>query len=173
MTKNLSAYDIPLSVVNSQEPIAVLVGVHLHLEAFIIALITAVLPKPDALDIDRLNFPSKLGLAVALGAIPDAAAPALRTINSLRNRIAHNLRAELTEEDSKKLRGELGFIMAAQDSKLESATPSQRIALCALVLQAWLNGVVAGRSRGEALSGEELENLAKQRYPDSRESQEQ
>lgn len=165
MTDDLAKYDISLDLINSSDPISAVVGVHLHIEAFLIALIVRRLAKPKALDLDRLSFPSKLGLAVALGAVPEIAAPALRTISTLRNRIAHNLGDTLTADDGERLRAQISFMKsAAVFSKWDAVAPSQRISLCAMALQAWLNGVVASEQFSHANPGADLEAEAALRY---------
>ena len=167
---DLSQYDIPHSLLNHDEPLVIVVNVHLHLEAFLIALIRAKLPRPDALDIDRLNFPSKLGLAVALDLVPEVAAPALRTINELRNKIAHNLNSVLREEDAEKLRKQLFFTAsAAEMPKWSVMGAPQQVALCAMVLQAWMNGVVEGKALAKSNPARDMPSLmsrAIERYPD-------
>jgi hypothetical protein len=161
---NLSSLDIPLRLLNSDDPVAVVVGVHLHLEAFLIELINEKLVRPRALNLDRLNFPSKVGLAVALDAIPETAAPALRTINELRNRIAHNLNAQLVEADAERLRDQLSFIRALSAlPSWDAAASSQRVALCAAVLQAWLSGMVEAQAYLRLHPGAGLEAEARRR----------
>ncbi len=169
MPRPLDAFDIPYRVFTHDDPVSVLIQVHLHLEAFIIQLITGALSHPDALDLDRLNFPSKVGLAAALGEMPEIAGPALRTINSLRNRIAHNLNASVEASDVEKLLKDMiavipGWTIDADDRH----APAHPIAFAACVLQAWLNGVVDLRGAG-SLTREEIEARAVRRYPMARE----
>ena len=162
--KDLASFDIPPGVRQADDPIVVLVNVHLHLEAFIIELASRRLAKPAALDFDRLNFPAKLGLAIALGAVPEIAGPALRTINTIRNRLAHNLRADVTEADGNTLRHQMSFI-ASDDNDDASLAPFRRVLLLALTLQAWLNGVVSAAESGLRLSPEAIKQMAEARYP--------
>jgi hypothetical protein len=162
----LRRFDIPYHLWQKDEPIAVLVGVHLHLEAFLIELIRRCLPFPDRLDLDRLNFPAKLGLALALGAIPGEASEALRLINSLRNRIAHNLSAELTLKDGEKLRASMDFLADLMEAKWDQMPAPVRIGLCAVVLQAWLNGFVHSQFKTATESGKSpIVAAARARYP--------
>lgn len=162
--KDLAAFDIPSAVRQADDPIVVLVNVHLHLEAFIIELASRRLRKPGALDFDRLSFPSKLGLAIALETIPEIACPALRTINTIRNRLAHNLRAEVTEADGALLRQQMSFITFEDDDDAQLA-PFRRVLLLSLILQAWLNGVVSAAESGARLDAEALRQMAEARYP--------
>lgn len=163
--KDFIEFDIPFAVLLNDDPIRVLVTVHLHLEAFVTALIVRCLVKPTALDIDRLSFPNKLGLAVALDVILEVAAPALRTINSIRNRLVHNLRADITVDDSAALRQQLGAMITSV-REVDAAWPAARqVAACALLLQAWLNGFVKMMEVGDPpISDEELWRLATERY---------
>jgi hypothetical protein len=161
--RELSEFDIPHSLISADDPITILIGVHLHLEAFLIELVTRSLAKPAALDLDRLNFPSKLGLAVALGVVPELAFPALKSINSLRNRLAHNLNAELTDSDARRLVAEMQFVRSASAlASIDPLGPAQQIALCAIVLQAWMNGVVEAQKLS---SVSEATVAAAKRYP--------
>jgi len=162
--KDLASFDIPAGIRQADDPIVILVNVHLHLEAFVIELASRRLAKPAALDFDRLNFPSKVGLAIALGAIPEIAGPALRTINTIRNRLAHNLRAEVTEADVTTLRQQMSFVRFDDDEDADMA-PFRRVLFLALILQAWLNGFVSAADSGMRLSPEAIRQMAEARYP--------
>ncbi len=164
---DLSQYDIPNDVLRASDPIAILVQVHLHLEAFIIALVRYRLAKPQAIDLDRLTFPVKLSLAVALDAIPELAEPALLTINRLRNRVAHNLSAALTAEDVAALRKQLAFITTAEKADHDSQLPpAAHIAYLATRLQAWLNGFFESTVHHGLLTDvAAIQKRAEERYP--------
>jgi hypothetical protein len=74
---------------------------HLYIEAVLTQLIEERLEEPYALDLERLNFNTKLNLAVALGAVQKSEKPALVLLNRLRNRFAHKLNAQITKQDAR------------------------------------------------------------------------
>jgi hypothetical protein len=64
---------------------------HVALERMMEVCIVESVPNPAALDLDRLTFLQKLSLAVALGVLGDSSTPAYKALNTLRNRVAHDL----------------------------------------------------------------------------------
>src|ERR1700733_374857 len=71
---------------------------HLWAESELIGVLEELLPFPQHIDLSRLGFPLKVALVAAHGRLPADDIPAYLKLNSLRNRIAHNLHSELTEE---------------------------------------------------------------------------
>lgn len=55
--------------------------------------------RPDLLELDRLSFSAKTAFAVALGSLHPDVQPSLLEINRTRNRLAHTLEYEVTQED--------------------------------------------------------------------------
>jgi hypothetical protein len=82
----------------SARPLEVLLRGHLWVEAELIAVLQDVLPFPNLIDLDRLNFPQKISFVAAHGFIRPEDIPAYMKLNSLRNKVAHNLTAEPGEE---------------------------------------------------------------------------
>lgn len=72
---------------------------HLWVEKYLTDLIRGALPEPTALKMDRMGFAQKVQLSVALGVVSESDAQALRTINTIRNKLAHDLHAEPTTAD--------------------------------------------------------------------------
>lgn len=91
------------SHLSSEEPLEVLIRGHLWVEATMSGLLSRSLEKPEALDDARLSFSQTLALCDAMGLIPSDLIPVLRRLNKLRNRVAHNLDAELAESDQREL----------------------------------------------------------------------
>lgn len=73
---------------------------HLYLEALLNQIIHRSLQYPRAIDETRQSFYAKVKLLRALGKIDQKLEKLLLTLNSLRNKIAHQLRYEITFDDA-------------------------------------------------------------------------
>ena len=62
-------------------------------------LLLEALKKPEAISLSRMGYSQRLDLASALGILDDELIVALRKISSLRNKLAHDLSFEITEQD--------------------------------------------------------------------------
>jgi hypothetical protein len=169
---SLREFDLKEASMNHEEPLVVILRAHLGLEAVLIALISRALPNPESLDLDRMSFSTKVGLAAALGTIPLETVPALRQLNTLRNVFAHNFRAELKEEHVQALVAKASFLGDAIDLAHDADyRPSSRIGLIVRVVQAAINGYAAASSPGSALPQDHAERAtavaahSEQRYP--------
>jgi hypothetical protein len=89
--------------INSGEPMEVLIRGHLWIEASVVALLGQVLHNPKALDGARLSFHQRLSFGAALGVISPADLLIIQKINQLRNRVAHDLDAQLSKSDEDQL----------------------------------------------------------------------
>ncbi|MBS4204024.1 hypothetical protein [Lederbergia citrea] len=90
--------------VNADDPLQIVIRCHLIVESKLIKLIELSLENKNELDVEKLNFPTKVNLAFALGCIEEKyLKPVLLNINSLRNKFAHNIKYELSENDVMKL----------------------------------------------------------------------
>lgn len=88
-----------LETLTASDDVTLVIRGHLVLESFLNRLL--VLTAPAACEeLDRLRFPQKLDVLIALGAIAAEARPAWRQVNGLRNRFAHDLDARLTQEEA-------------------------------------------------------------------------
>jgi hypothetical protein len=87
----------------SAQPLEVLLRGHLWVEAELIAVLKDVFPFPSQIDLGRISFPQKVSLVAAHGFIRPEDIPAYMKLNSLRNKVAHNLSAEPGEEYSNAL----------------------------------------------------------------------
>lgn len=81
---------------------------HLWVEGELLRSLDAALPFPERCNIERLPFHHKVGLVSALGLMRDDERAGPRRLNRLRNRMAHNLEAALTERDEQDLLNVLG-----------------------------------------------------------------
>jgi hypothetical protein len=86
-----------------EDPLGMVIRGHLFVESQLIQLLENALPDPGAIDLTRLNFPTKLDLAVALKLLSEAQKRGYLALNRLRNHLAHNMDVELSESDERRL----------------------------------------------------------------------
>jgi hypothetical protein len=90
-------------------------------------LILSHVPHPEALNIDRMNFAAKVSWAHALAAIRSEDVPWYRALNKIRNRLAHELGGEPTDEDIEALLLPLkGETLAMAEEALKADDPQLR-----------------------------------------------
>ena len=99
--------DLFISKIFADDPLTMVVKAHLYIESALLALLKAYLEKPEILETDRLTFPSKVQLGIALGLIEPQLEEVLIKLNRLRNRFVHNLEARLGKHDAFDLMGSL------------------------------------------------------------------
>jgi hypothetical protein len=83
----------------TEDIISFMIRGHLHCESVLTALLLKAIQRPDALDVDRLDFQAKLNLCNAFGLIPSYLVPGLAKLGQFRNRLAHRLEYTLSEQD--------------------------------------------------------------------------
>src|SRR6266851_4917901 len=76
----------------------IVIRAHLYLEHVLITLLRETFQHPDAIDLRRLSFPTKLDLCIALGLVSNELRQPISKINEMRNQVAHKLDFELTGE---------------------------------------------------------------------------
>lgn len=91
------------AIVQRSDPLELLIRGHLWLEYSINALLERALEDASHLDRARLSFSQRLAVAAALGLIEAEEVNAIRAINRLRNRVAHELDAEISTEDEERI----------------------------------------------------------------------
>lgn len=79
------------TVIASSDPLSVLLRGHLYIEHVIIQAIQQALPYPERMDLDRLNFASKVSLVRSLAPLPDWLVRTCQELIKVRNKIAHRL----------------------------------------------------------------------------------
>ncbi len=84
---------------NHNPHIAAVVTYHLNIEGVLEALIRRSVVNEDALDFERMNFASKLGLCRALGLLHRETYEFVKKLNSLRNKLAHRLGHKISFSD--------------------------------------------------------------------------
>ena len=86
-----------------QDNLAIVIRGHLYFESALNRLIEESLREPSEIDVERLTFRLKTELALALEAVPRDLKQPLLLVNSLRNRLAHDIDAEITAKDTNNL----------------------------------------------------------------------
>jgi len=84
------------------DDLEILIRGHLWLEYSVNRLLDRVLPNPRELEHARLTFSQRLSLLAALDVATEEI-PALRVVNRLRNRFAHDLESVFNEQDARDL----------------------------------------------------------------------
>ena len=81
-----------------------LVQGHLYFEHVVDRLLREALPNPEEISLRRMGFSQRLDLVHALGLLSKPMISVLRSISGLRNRTAHDLAFEISDEDVANLR---------------------------------------------------------------------
>jgi hypothetical protein len=100
---------------------------HLYAESKIIRLLSESLPNPRALDIERMSFAKKVDLAYALTLVDERTRRTLTLLNKLRNRFAHNLKSEISENDLSALVECLGSRTSEAELEREATKATETI----------------------------------------------
>jgi hypothetical protein len=85
-----------------------IIQAHLYFDHIVTLCIAGNVPNPDALHLDRIGFSQKLDLLHALGIEHPKLSAFLRKLNSLRNKLSHDLDFEIGEDEISTLRSALG-----------------------------------------------------------------
>jgi hypothetical protein len=80
-----------LRKISATDHLRIVLGAHLYIEAVLGDLVVAVVPYPEALNIESRRFDDRLRWACALGLLHPDEVPAYRTLNDLRNEMAHGV----------------------------------------------------------------------------------
>jgi hypothetical protein len=100
---------------------------HLWIESLINQLLEIAAVDSRALDLDRIGFQRKIDVAQAFGLVQRRDGHALRAMNRIRSRLAHDLAAGPTAEDLFDLENKLaGTVAAAFQAVLQSAKDKER-----------------------------------------------
>lgn len=94
-------FDVPtlMAHLNTEDPLALVIRGHLYVESALIKQIESVLVNKQEFDSARLQFLTKVRLAVALGKVDRADVGAFAALNRLRSQFAHNVDTKLTDQD--------------------------------------------------------------------------
>jgi hypothetical protein len=81
------------------EPWQQLLQAHLYFDHVVSAILNEALANPDAISTSRMSFAQKVQLISALGLLPKGLVAPVEFMNSLRNKIAHQLDFEIADAD--------------------------------------------------------------------------
>lgn len=103
------SFDIPSlkKRVRDDDPAQVFIQAHLYLDHIITRLLSESVPFPRLLQLDRTGFSQKLQLVAAMGLLHPSQIAPIKVINSIRNKIAHQLDYVVKRADETKLRSSL------------------------------------------------------------------
>ena len=88
-----------LELVNQGNDLLIVIRCHLLLESYLIKIIESILPNPSELEIDKLSFIQKVGLALAINGISHEMKGLLIKLNSIRNKFAHDHLKTITDKE--------------------------------------------------------------------------
>lgn len=80
-----------------------LIQAQLYFEHVVAQILTEALAKPEAISLSRMGFSQRLDLVVAMALLPDELVRPVRKISGLRNKIAHDLTFEVSDNDVRDL----------------------------------------------------------------------
>jgi hypothetical protein len=75
-----------------------LLQAHLYFDHVITRMLEEALPNPDAIKLRRTSFSEKVQLISAMNLLPPSLLPPVKFINGLRNKIAHELNFEISDD---------------------------------------------------------------------------
>jgi hypothetical protein len=75
-----------------------LLQAHLYFDHVITRMLEEALPNPDAMKLRRTSFSHKVQLLSAMNLLPSSLIPPVEFINGLRNKIAHELNFEISDD---------------------------------------------------------------------------
>jgi hypothetical protein len=75
-----------------------LLQAHLYFDHVITRMLEEALPNPDAIKLRRTSFSQKVQLISAMDLLPSSLIPPVEFINGLRNKIAHELNFEISDD---------------------------------------------------------------------------
>lgn len=99
---------------------------HLWVESCLNRALELSFEHPDRVEIDRLPFSAKVNLCLAASAIRKDDAPALRLLNKIRNRMAHDLHSSITDADVRALETSLAGALADVYAKVRKEGDAPR-----------------------------------------------
>jgi hypothetical protein len=113
-----------------------IIRAHLYVDHVLTKSIEDALTYSDALDLQKLGFGTKLGLAIGLGIIPKTLRAAILCINNWRNELAHNLHFSITEKERRECWNTLPEHMKLAVARVEKADDmkAQEVPLSKMVM---------------------------------------
>ena len=82
-----------------EDVLTFLVRGHLFCESALARILSKAIKRPDALEVDRLDYQAKVNLCNAIGLIPESLVPGLVKLGKFRHRFVHQLDYVATVQD--------------------------------------------------------------------------
>jgi hypothetical protein len=89
--------------IRAEDPILSTIQAHLYIDHVMMELLKLAMRSPNLVRFERMNFLTKLEICDELGVLQPSLMPPIRRLNQLRNRLAQNLKHQITDADRKKL----------------------------------------------------------------------
>jgi hypothetical protein len=89
--------------VRAEDPILSTIQAHLYIDHVMMELMKLAMRLPNLVRFERMNFLTKLEICAGLGVMDPSLMPPIKRLNQLRNRLAHNLKYQITGAERKKL----------------------------------------------------------------------
>lgn len=99
-----------ITILNALDLAVLSIRGHVAIESALSDVIVNALPDPHQLEIERLSFPLKVDLAIALKGLHKDSRPLFLKLNTIRNRFAHQATAELDESSARDLKNSMAII---------------------------------------------------------------
>ena len=96
---------------------------HLWIENLVQRIIEIKIVNTEVLDLDRMGFRQKIDIAQAFGFIHQEDGNAFKTLNRLRNKLAHDLMAEPSESEVTQL---VSVLSGPTKAAFDAVTPASR-----------------------------------------------
>ena len=93
---DVKGFDLRIS---SGDPWQRIVLGHLYFEHVVGQTLLEALIRPEAISLSRMGYSQRIELAFAMGILEEDLVLALRKLNSLRNRLAHDLTFQISDQD--------------------------------------------------------------------------
>ncbi len=103
-----------------------LLKAHLWVETMLVGLIEVSLPRPEALKLERATFAQKINIAAASGGLQQSVEPWVRALNGLRNKLAHQLDAEASDDALEDLASHVAEGMSLDTMHIDADTATAR-----------------------------------------------
>lgn len=152
-----------VTVANNAQIQTAIIMTNVVLENMLELAISEVLAERHYLELRRVPFPLKLDLAIALKLLPIESRPVYVKVNALRNRYAHDWKAELKDKDIEDLVHCLSDWQrqAFGISTEEGMVAEDKLRICFLVLYIELKSIIS-HIRDQAVREREWHNIAEE-----------
>ncbi len=144
------------TLVRQKDELSLIITGHLYIEYWLERLIRHSIPRPERLlDSGNLTFIQKLAVAESLGLVENKLARATRTLNNIRNKIAHKLKYQIPQKDLQLFASFTPILSNENQLLLQSiGSPKAELTMFCIYFAGYSVGFVLGRenAKGRKLS---------------------